>query len=665
MAQVTSDGSLSTTVERSDTESIINGGVRAGDNLFHSFRNFSVPESGSASFNNAESIVNIFNRVTGGRVSQIDGLIQAEGAANFFLINPAGIVFGEGSSLKIGGSFYGGTTESILFPDGIEFGTSNLDADVALSINAPIGFNLREDSGVIINRSLAVGDNSIFPVGLEVKEGKSIALEANQIRFESGLLTAPGGSINLRALGDIAIAGNTLDSSLDTISRSGDGGTIEVNSSEGRVTVTEANIRSDSFAQSISNGGQINIFARQGLFLEDSTLTSSADLGTGGSIVLESGESVEFIDTRLDTGAFGDLRSGDIDITALNRGTVNFLGREDDSAQILTDAFGSGAELEDGQTGGDLTITAGNITIDNYFLVSRVNDSSLNLNTQGSGGNITISGDNIEIINNSAIETQTFGSGAAGSILVQGSNLILDNATIEASNRPPGNVEPNSAGGNIELQFTGIVSLSDNSSIIAEAENNASGGNIAIDSQFIVAFPSANDGNDIIARAQAGRGGNINLRTESIFNLENRISQPNNGTNDIDASSELGIDGNVVINTIAVNRIPGIVGLSVDFIDADKAIAYSCEAETGTSGLAINGKGGTPQSPSAPLNTENIRGADNYSSYLRASDMSVEIDNDTIDLAMGAIIHKNGAVSLVSNQTLANQFRNNSLSNCI
>ena len=60
---VTPDDSLSTTVERSGTESLIDGGARSGDNLFHSFSDFSVPESGSASFNNASDIVNIFNRV--------------------------------------------------------------------------------------------------------------------------------------------------------------------------------------------------------------------------------------------------------------------------------------------------------------------------------------------------------------------------------------------------------------------------------------------------------------------------------------------------------------------------------------------------------------------------------------------------------------------------
>ncbi|WP_051502943.1 filamentous hemagglutinin N-terminal domain-containing protein [[Scytonema hofmanni] UTEX B 1581] len=105
-AQVSADGTLSTTVTSPNNLNFtINNGDRVGGNLFHSFREFSVPNNGSAVFQNALDVQNIISRVTGGSLSQINGLIQAQGTANLFLLNPAGIFFGQNARLNIGGSF--------------------------------------------------------------------------------------------------------------------------------------------------------------------------------------------------------------------------------------------------------------------------------------------------------------------------------------------------------------------------------------------------------------------------------------------------------------------------------------------------------------------------------------------------------------------------------
>ncbi len=101
---------------------------------------------------NAESISNIFSRVTGRNISNIDGLIRANGSASLFLINPAGIIFGENARLDIGGSFYGSTASSILFEDG-EFSAADLANPPLLTVNAPIGLGFRDHPGDIVNRS--------------------------------------------------------------------------------------------------------------------------------------------------------------------------------------------------------------------------------------------------------------------------------------------------------------------------------------------------------------------------------------------------------------------------------------------------------------------------------------------------------------------------------
>lgn len=80
-AQVTSDGTTNTIVNPTGNNFTILNGIEKGSNLFHSFSNFSVPTGGSAIFDpaNTPHITTIFNRVTGGNVSNIDGTIYTTG----------------------------------------------------------------------------------------------------------------------------------------------------------------------------------------------------------------------------------------------------------------------------------------------------------------------------------------------------------------------------------------------------------------------------------------------------------------------------------------------------------------------------------------------------------------------------------------------------------
>ena len=194
-AQITPDGTTQTTVTSPNGQDFtINDGDRAGDNLFHSFDQFSVPNNGSAFFNNVSDIVNIFSRVTGISPSNIDGLISANGTANLFLINPNGIIFGANARLDIGGSFFATTADSILFDGGEAFSASDPSPSPLLTSSIPIGANFRDNPGNITNQSRALD------VGLQVNPGQSLTLLGGNISFDGGEITAAGATVELGGL---------------------------------------------------------------------------------------------------------------------------------------------------------------------------------------------------------------------------------------------------------------------------------------------------------------------------------------------------------------------------------------------------------------------------------------------------------------------------------
>ncbi|GAA6616905.1 filamentous hemagglutinin N-terminal domain-containing protein [Scytonema sp. NUACC26] len=142
----------------------IDGGARRGDNLFHSFSQFSIPMGGTAFFNNAVDVQNILTRVTGQSISNINGLIRANGTANLFLINPNGIIFGPNARLNIGGSFVASTASSIQFADGTEFNAVNPSAPPLLTISVPIGLQFNGGQGDIVVQA-PVPNNPFTEVG--------------------------------------------------------------------------------------------------------------------------------------------------------------------------------------------------------------------------------------------------------------------------------------------------------------------------------------------------------------------------------------------------------------------------------------------------------------------------------------------------------------------
>ena len=155
-------------------------------------------------------------------------------------------------------------------------------------------------------------------------------------------------------------------------------------------------------------------------------------------------------------------------------------------------------------------------------------------------------------------------------------------------------------GGNITLGIDDNLIMLDESLISAQAFEEANGGNINIDAEFIIAFPSQINGNDIIASAKQGRGGNINIIAESVFNIEKREAIDGNGTNDIDASSQAeGLDGNVSISTPDTNTFQTDIEIPNNIVEPETLGMSACSRRGAPEGsrFIVKGKGGVPRKP--------------------------------------------------------------------
>jgi len=166
-------------------------------------------------------------------------------------------------------------------------------------------------------------------------------------------------------------------------------------------------------------------------------------------------------------------------------------------------------------------------------------------------------------------------------------------------------------GANIKLQVADNITLKNNSFISAQAFGNANGGNLTIDTNFIIAFPNEIPGNgsDIIANAEDGNGGNITISAESLLGIEPGIATPGNETNDINADSESGLDGTISIFTPDTTIIQGVTELANNVVEPTQTVAQACSNNSGrgiASNFVINGKGGIPPLITAPMNSDLI-----------------------------------------------------------
>ena len=483
----------------------IDGGTTAGGNLFHSFSEFSVPTGTTAFFNNGAIVENILTRVTGNNISNIDGLIRANGTANLFLINPNGIIFGPNAQLAIGGSFFGSSAESLLFPDG-EFPANVREQTETgaiaeglplLSVNVPIGLQMGQNSGTIsVN---GTGVTEILPTdnfGLAIAPGQTISLVGNGINFNGGIVTAPSGRIELASVGNgqVGIVQNPIGFQLsyENVKQFGNiqlsnrsslfspavfenalseinvtGSSIILDGSQ-IVSVTDNNAKSGNItvnaAESLELGGTIAHFPFSSWIVNQ---VAAGATGNSGDIQVIAPQISINNGAQIQTISQGDGAAGNVNVDAAQSINITGSGLPPDLsleesaialATVLEDKTNSRISSENfaGGAGGNVRVLAGEI-----FLVGGGQISTIvGRQGLGNGGKITVNSNRITAENGSSLNpivasgigSYTLGTGAGGNLELFAPNLtLLDGAEIFSLTQGSGK------GGDILLDVPGSL----------------------------------------------------------------------------------------------------------------------------------------------------------------------------------------------------------------
>ncbi|MDF5714491.1 MAG: filamentous hemagglutinin N-terminal domain-containing protein [Rhizonema sp. NSF051] len=447
-AQITPDRTLPNNSNVIINGSIFNitGGTQAGRNLFHSFQQFSVPNGGTASFNNGLDVLNIISRVTGGSVSNIDGLIRANGAANLFFLNPSGIVFGPNAQLNVGGSFVGSTANAIQFGNmGIFSASTPNTPSPLLTINPSALLFTQINPGVITNQSQGPAQQDLTGqnvTGLRVPDGRSLLLVGGNINIDGGGLRAYGGNIELTGLAapgsvGLNIVGNSLTSIVPNNVQRADvslnnGAEVNVRGANGgdiKIQARNLNLAGQSklragiessLSTPDSRGGNVEINATGTTNLTEQSVISNSlreqSSGKTGDVNITTGSLNLSKDALINVSTLGKGDAGNIFIQASN--AVSLV----DSNTAIYSSVTSGAV----GNGGRLNINADSLTLtDGASLGTDVVGALGTLSPGlGNGGNINIKVRSLSLNNGSQLSSGTSGQGNAGSISIQATDLV-------------------------------------------------------------------------------------------------------------------------------------------------------------------------------------------------------------------------------------------------
>ena len=502
-AEVTTDGSVGQhpgqtfTGDNIDIDST--HGDITGNNLFHSFSEFSIAESQTVNFSHsgAETINNVISRVTGPNASNIDGTLSSSIAgANFFLLNPNGIMFGPNATVNISGSFHATTADYLKFGDDKRY-YADLTKNTELSIAAPSDFGFLDNT---------VSNIDIFGSNLELSEGNSHSFVGGNINIDAApmedtnnaVINSNNGEISLVSIvaqGEISLDSDNIK--MDSISQWGDitldhSSSIDTSgSSAGRIVIRGGGLILDNNSHISANS--------------DETIVSTSTPNAIRNIDISTTDSILF---NHNSGITNNIQSINAEQTAGIALASNSI-KLDNQSFIKTNTNGI-------NNSGDTIIEAGLLQLEEF---SEISSESSYL---GNGGNIDLNADLLDMKSGGHIISTSYADGDAGNIEINSENILI---TGPSSSISPFGIDFTgirtskygelSEGGNITIINEKDLTLSSRSEINMVNAGALTGGTLAISSQSLNILEGSRLGVDALYTLN-GNGADLVINSDTI-----------------------------------------------------------------------------------------------------------------------------------------------------
>ena len=295
------------------------------------------------------------------------------------------------------------------------------------------------------------------------------------------------------------------------------------------------------------------------------SFSKTDNAGNAGDIVLKTGELILKKGALITAGTAGKGQGGSIKIRVT--GTMSLFGYKEKSTDMTGITSSTIGEIENAGNAGTLEIEAGELRL---AVGTQIQAATFGTGQGGDAhlkiaGDIIISGKNDDGYSSGIVtssKNSADSAGDAGKITVNAGIIFLKNGgKIGADTRT-------ADGGNITITSPGYLYLVNGGQITTSVgAEKGDGGNITIGSPMFVIM----DDGKIIAQAVEGHGGNIKIDSQQLV-------RTTDAENPVDASSKLGISGNVVI-TAPENDIAGsLIVLSADMLDISGLLQKPCSA---------------------------------------------------------------------------------------